>query len=153
MSSSPAANPAKTMTMSRAAEVMMRPERCSPRATALVGRRGPPFVELDDAGEEEDLVVHGEPEPERQHQQRDGVLDTAHGVESEHVFQVPFLEDPHDDPKVAPSESTFMTRALIGITTEPVMRKSRTKVASTTSATAYGAPSVTLSWKSLIPEA
>ena len=34
MSSFPAAKPAKTIIMSRAAEVMMRPERCSPRATA-----------------------------------------------------------------------------------------------------------------------
>ena len=33
-SSSPAANPRKTTTMTSAADVMMRPERCRPAATA-----------------------------------------------------------------------------------------------------------------------
>ena len=33
-SSSPVTKPAKTMTMMSAAEVMIRPERCSPAATA-----------------------------------------------------------------------------------------------------------------------
>ncbi len=73
-SRSPAAKPAKTMTMSRAAEVMIRPERCRPERHGLAGVVAL-LVQLDDPREEEDLVVHRQAEAEREHEQRDGVLE------------------------------------------------------------------------------
>jgi len=46
-----------------------------------------------------------------------------------------------------------MTNALIGMTTEPVMRKSSTRVARTTSPAAQSARSATVARKSTMPEA
>ena len=46
-----------------------------------------------------------------------------------------------------------MTSALTGMTTEPVMRKSSTRVASTTRPAAHSARSATVARKSTMPEA
>ena len=51
-------------------------------------------------------------------------------------------------PNDAPSESTLSSRALAGMSSEPVMRKSRTNVAATTTPTASGASATSESVKS-----
>ncbi|OPZ55303.1 MAG: hypothetical protein BWY91_01123 [bacterium ADurb.BinA028] len=43
-------------------------------------------------------------------------------------------------PSEAPRDTTLRASALTGMTTDPVMRNSNTKVANTTSRPAYGAP-------------
>ena len=70
----PAANPQNTITMSSAAEVMIRPLRCSPTPDRLVVRRAG-VVLLLDPGEQEDLVVHRDAEREREHDHRHPGLD------------------------------------------------------------------------------
>ena len=55
------------------------------------------LVQLDDAGQQEHLVVHRQPEPERQHQHRDRRLDRPDRVEAQQPLEVALLEDPHDD--------------------------------------------------------
>lgn len=52
-------------------------------------------------------------------------------------------------PNDAPSDTTLSSRALTGMTIDPVMRKSSAKVASTTSAAAYGAPAAIDSARSM----
>ena len=66
------------MTMSRAAEVMIRPERCRPSDDRLALSVAP-LVQLDDPREQEDLVVHRQAEPEREDEQRDRRLERADG--------------------------------------------------------------------------
>ena len=93
--SSPAAKPANTMTSSAAADVMMRPVRSSPMAMA---RSLSPVVvpRLLDAGEQEHLVVHRQPEGEQEHDERHGGVERADGVEAEQARQVAVLEHPHE---------------------------------------------------------
>ena len=73
---------------------MIRPERCRPRADRLVVGQ-PAVVQLLDPGQQEDLVVHRQPEAERQ-QQSTGMrgLDPADRGEAEQAAQVAVLEDP-----------------------------------------------------------
>ena len=61
------------------------------------------------------------------------------------------LEDQTTTPRVAPSETTLISSALTGMTTDPVMRKSRTRVARATRAKAIGARSRIESVKSAQP--
>ena len=84
------------MTMSRAADVMMRPVRWRPRETAR-SLLGAVPVELDDAREQEDLVVHRQAEPEGEHEEGHHRLDGPDRREAEQALEVALLEDPHDD--------------------------------------------------------
>ena len=80
-SSSPATNPENTSTTISAAEVMIRPDRCSPATTASLFAHAL-VPELLDPAEQEHLVVHGQPEPKGDHQDRDDRLDAAGGLEA-----------------------------------------------------------------------
>ena len=54
-------------------------------------------------------------------------------------------------PSEAPSEITFISRALIGISTDPVSRNSSTNVARMTTAIAQGASAASAAVKSISP--
>ncbi len=51
-------------------------------------------------------------------------------------------------PSEAPNDSRFISRALTGITTEPVIRKSRISVPTATRPSAHGPRLSSSSWKS-----
>ena len=90
---------------------MIRPDRCSPSddgAVVVVALR----VQLDDAGEQEHLVVHRQPEAEGQHEQRDRRLDRADRREAEQPLQVPLLEDPDHDAEAGPERDDVEQQRL-----------------------------------------
>src|SRR5215216_2500197 len=93
---------------------------------------------LLDPRQQEHLVVHGQAEGEHEDQHRDGDVDHARGVEAERPREVAFLEHPDQGPEAGPERQKFMTIALTGTTTDPVIRNSRAKVASPISPSAYG---------------
>ena len=90
---SPAAKPAKTMTMRNggggddAAAALQADGDGEVAVAGLV-------VHLLDAGEQEDLVVHREPEGEDEDEHRHPQVEGADGVEAEEPGEVSFLEDP-----------------------------------------------------------
>ena len=79
---------------SAAAAVTMRPVRSRPVRDRLhvVARA---VVLLLDAGEQEDLVVHRQPERDAEHQDRRRRVERARGREVEDARPVALLEDPH----------------------------------------------------------
>ena len=96
--SSPATNPAKTtMTISgRRRDDPTRPLQAEPDRL-VVGQPG--VVQLLDPGEQEDLVVHRQTEPERDDEGDDIGLDPARRREAEQAVQVPVLEHPDEHPQ------------------------------------------------------
>ena len=83
---------------SSAAAVTMRPVRSSPSATASrVGRAA--VVRLLDAREQEDAVVGGEPEGDREQQDRLGRLEARRCSGSRAGPEVAVLEDQHEQPE------------------------------------------------------
>ena len=89
MTRSPAANPPKTATMISAAPVMIRAVEPDPerhRAGGVAGGREP----LPDPAEQEDLVVHREPEEHREEEERHPGLDRIHLLEAEELVPTPF---------------------------------------------------------------
>jgi hypothetical protein len=56
-------------------------------------------VLLLDAGEQEHLVVHRQPEGDTEHEHRHGCGQPARGGEVEQARQVALLEDPHHRPE------------------------------------------------------
>ena len=110
------------MTTSSAAEVMIRPERCRPRDDRhVVVAAG--VVLLLDPRQQEHLVVHGQPEAERQHQRRDGRLDPPVEVNPSRPSRWPSWKIRTSTPSDAPSDTTFISSALSGTSTEPVMQE------------------------------
>ena len=55
-------------------------------------------VALADPAEQEHLVVHGEPEEDREEEERDPRLDHVHLLEAEQVGAHTVLEDEHEEP-------------------------------------------------------
>ena len=91
------------------------------------------LVQLDDPGQQEHLVVHGQPEPEGQQPA------TGSSTRSPRPSRTragprrwPCWKTSTTIPSEAPSDTTLSISALTGMTTDPVMRKSRTSVASAT---------------------
>ena len=137
----PVAKPTNTRTITAAAEVMMRPDLCSPLRTAT--SLGSPRVDvLLDARQQEHLVVHGQAEAEGDDHHEHRGLDAAVVVNCSGPWRWPSAKIQDTMPSVAPSESALMTSVFTGTSSDPVMRNSSTNVASTTSPSAHGAPSL-----------
>ena len=76
-------------------------------------------VELPDAGEDEHVVVHREPEQDHEQEQRQPVRDSAVRGETDQRLQpLPFWNISTSTPYAAPTDSRFNRIALIGITIE-----------------------------------
>ena len=100
----------------RAAAVMVLPVAARPLRTAVRVVAGLELLLLD-AGDEEDLVVHGQPEQDGEHHHRQEGLDRP-GLGSPGT---PSRGQPHWNtatrmPKAAPIDSRFMTAAVSGMT-------------------------------------
>ena len=109
--------PATTTTMS-AAQVTIRPLRSRPRGDRLAVVAGA-VPGLLHPRQQEDLVVHRQPEQDAEQDHRLGRLDEAERREAEERRQVAVLEDPDQRAEAdARIESVFMTSALSGSTTE-----------------------------------
>ena len=121
------ANAPIAITNSSAANVTMRPVRCSPSATA--SSLGAPLscTSLMRA-EQEDAVVGREPEGDREQQHRLRGLDRALAGEAEQPLEWPSWKTSTSRPNAALSVSRFITSALTGSTTEPVIRNRMTSV-------------------------
>ena len=131
------AKPTNTRTITAAADVMMRPERCRPLRTAT--SLGSPRVDVFlDARQQEHFVVHRQPEAEGDDHNQYVGLDAARRRELQRPLQMPVGEYPGHDSKVAPSESALITSVFTGTSSDPVIRNNSTKVASTTSPSAPG---------------
>ena len=136
-SSSPATNPANTTTMISAADVMIRPDRCSPidhgPVVAPPRRAAPP--RSGPAG----TPRSPSPARTRTRARRGIAVSTPPGERTRaSPSRRPSWNTHTITPNEAPSEITLMNSALNGTTTDPVMRNSSTNVASTTMRTASG---------------
>ena len=121
---------ARNVTASNAAAaVTMRPVRSRPIATDAVLSPGP-VVLLLDAREQEDLVVHRQPERDAEHQDRRGGVGQAGRREVQDPAPWPSWKTQTIAPNVAVSDSRFNAIAFSGTTTDPNMRNSSTNVAS-----------------------
>ena len=92
------ANEPATMTMIRAALVMMRPvlrQAEADRATVVAAEQ--PL--LAHAREQEDLVVHRDAEDGAEHEHRQGGVDDAGALKAEDALEVAVLEDEDEAPK------------------------------------------------------
>ena len=127
---SPAAKPANTMTISSAADVMIRPRALQALGHGAVVVAGL-VPRLLDAGEQEHLVVHRQPEGEDEHDTGITRSSEPGGSKPSSAGRCPSWNTQTSAPNVAPSDSTFITIALTGSTTEPVIRNSSTNVATT----------------------
>ena len=108
----PEASETKARNRISAALVTRRPVRPIPRTTAV---RVTPVrvVLLAHPGEDEHLVVHREPEQEREHHQRDPGRHRAGGVDApEQLRPVPVLPDHASTPQAAATLATFRTHRL-----------------------------------------
>ena len=94
--SPPRMNDPNTRIMIRAAAVIVLPVAASPLRTAS---RVVPGLQplLVDAGDEEDLVVHRQPEEDGEQHHREERLDRTGSVDPEHAAQPAPLEDGHQD--------------------------------------------------------
>ena len=92
--SSPRMKPQKTATMISAAEVMIRPVPAMPRTTALVVVAGAQVL-LANPRQQEHLVVHGQPEQDREHEHRDEREDRHGRLQADQVRAPAPLEDHH----------------------------------------------------------
>ena len=103
----------KTQIMMIAAAVMTRPVAAWPRLTASrLSLGAQPF--LMDTADEEYLIVHREPEQDRQHDGRQERLDRPSRARSERRGSPTPLEHRNDDPEGGPAESRFITAAVSG---------------------------------------
>ncbi len=110
-SGSPMTNDPKTQTMMAAAAVMTRPVEAIPSATAAPVIPGAaPF--LLDAGEQEDLVVHGQPEGDGEHHQRDPRVDRPGPADREDRREPAPLVDGDDGPVSGPDRQQVHGRGL-----------------------------------------
>ena len=116
-----------TTASSRAALVMMRPVRCTPVATARVVVVGEVPL-LPDPGEQEDLVVHRQPDQDRQHEDRLGRVEEAGRGEAERTLEWPSAKIQVITPNEALIESRFITIAFNGSTSDPNARNSSTSI-------------------------
>ena len=66
---------------------------------------------LADPGQQEHLVVHGQAEDDRQHQDRHRRVDGAGRGEPQQAGQVPPLEDPHDRRRTSPTATARSSRS------------------------------------------
>ena len=106
---------ANTTTMIAAALVTVPAVRRDPAGDRLV-RIGAPVEGLLDAGEDEDLVVHRQPEQDREDEDRDEVLTRRAG--SRAPPNQPSWKTSTSAPKAAPVASRLSTIALSGIAIE-----------------------------------
>ena len=86
---------ANTATITSAALVTVLAVVRIPRSTASCGREAA-VDELADPAEDEDVVVHREPEEHGEEEERQPGDDAAVRVEAEHALQVALLEDPDE---------------------------------------------------------
>ena len=89
-------NPANTVIMTTAAAVMMPPVSACPTRTErrVVAGEQPLLVH---AGDEEDLVVHRQPEQDREEDHRDERVDRSAGADADQPRKPAPLEDRDDD--------------------------------------------------------
>ena len=111
------ANEAATTTTISAAEVTIRPLRSSPRGDGL-GVVAGPVPDLLHPRQQEDLVVHRQPEQDAEQDHRLGRLDEPERLEAEDADRLPSWKIQTSAPKLATIDSVFMTSALAGSTTE-----------------------------------
>jgi hypothetical protein len=114
--SAKANEPATTTTMS-AAELTIRPLRSRPRATASV-LSPVRSHDLLHPGEQEDLVVHRQPEQDAEQDHRQRGLHEAQRLEPEERERLPSWKIQTSAPKLAVIDSVFITSALAGRMTE-----------------------------------
>ena len=122
---------------SSAAAVTIRPVRSSPIATASESR-GAAVARLLDPREQEDAVVGGEAEGDREQQDRHRLLERALARVVEQALEAAVLEDQHEDPEDGAQVEEVHQQRLDRQHTEPVIRKRMTRVATTTIASAIG---------------
>ena len=122
--SSSIAKEAKTTTMTAAAAVITRPVSASPSRTAARASRAVQPL-LVDAGDEEDLVVHREPEHDREEHHGDEGVDRP-GLDAEQAGEPAALEDRLDDAeRRADREQVHRRAACSGISSERKTTSSR----------------------------
>ena len=128
--------PMTTMRRS-AADVMMRPVRCSPVATA--SRLSPVLSYCSLIRDSRNTsLVHGQPEHDGEHEDRLSGVDRPGRREVQQAREVTVLEDPRHHSNVAAIDRMFIAIALIGTTTDPNARKSSTNVARATMSAIQG---------------
>lgn len=138
---SPAAHPANTTTMSRAAEVMMRPVRWRPRATASSVSPVWSWISLTIDRRKTSYSMES---PKAKISTRIGILGSMDptGSKASGPERFPSWKIQTRAPKLAPRLTTSIRTALRDTTIEPVMKNSRTKVASSITPSAKGSLAV-----------
>ena len=110
-------NAEKTTPMMIAAAKMTRPTPATPSVTAC--RALPPLhVLLADPAQEEDLVVHREPEQDREHDHGQVRRSRPGLVEPDQAGPQPHSKTATSAPKAASAESEVVSAALSAITTD-----------------------------------
>ena len=131
--------------MIAAAEEITRPVAARPRSTLPRGVAGAQPV-LPDPRQQEHLVVHRQPEEDREHQDRDPARHRHRVVEAEQARRPSPTGRPRSStPYAAAIDSRFITAAFTGTTTE------RNIIASSSTDTATTNPTTTQSRSASIP--
>jgi hypothetical protein len=93
---------------------------------------------LLDPREQQDPVIGRQAEPDREQEDRLGRVERALASVGEEPLQVSVLEDQHQMPNTALRLSAFISTALTGSTTEPVIKNRMIIVEPTTTASTAG---------------
>ena len=140
----------KTHTMISAADVITRPVEARPSTTARVGSFGL-LVVLLDLCHQEHLVVHGQAEEDREHEQRHVAHDRNGPFQADQRGAVPLLEDEGHDPVGRCHNSRFARAALSGTSSERKAISNTTKLSATTIAIIEGSLSAMRAARSMYP--
>ena len=133
----PARKPQNAAAMISAADVTIRPVRSRPVATAYA--LSPGLVPgLAHAGDDEDLVVHREPEEDGEEEDRDPALDLSDGPTPSASAVAPHRQAATSSPYTAAVVSRFRSTACSGSTSDRNARTRMRYVSASDASTSHG---------------